>query len=595
MLEHAEYVVSDATAPPPDSAPWQAVTLPDNWHRSRPGFTGQVWYRFYVHVPPPAVARLGVFLPRNSAPAICLYVNGLEVNDNDSSVDPRMSDLQRPLLFRVAPAMLYPGNNVFHVSVRGRAISHQGLSRPIVGPEAVMNLQWETRNNHQVITVVVFAAMLLFAAWSAFQTWLAQRRDAVLFWFWITCLACGAWAVLLVWPIHIENIHLRHLVRFGLRHVYVTPLLVLCLRFGNTRNGRLEAGLWLLFAASCAAAGLLDPASHFVFAGAASVLYGALTIAFLLWLLRHQWQERNWTFYLLSLALATWIIFGGHDWLGWMGYLNYDALFLTPFAIPFLTLALSAAVIDRHLRAVRALALANQDLEQRVAEKVHEAEESYRRVEAARREQAVLRERHRIMQDMHDGLGSHLIGLRSLVRTGQGEPGTILRRLDDMLADLRAIVDSLEPVEGDLGVVLGNIRYRLRTAIEESGTALKWDVKPLPALDYLTPGTVLTIQRILLEALTNALRYAAARTVTVSAGVSDAGDAVDVVVADDGAGFDVTTTAGGKGLRNMRERAARIGIGIDVRSQPGAGTAVHLMLPLRLAAGEPSGRTAEAR
>jgi len=142
MLEHAEYVVSDATAPPPDSAPWQAVTLPDKLAPEPPGLHRAGVVPVLCSRPPPAVARLGVFLARNSAPAICLYVNGLEVNDNDSSVDPRMSDLQRPLLFRVAPAMLYPGNNVFHVSVRGRAISHQGLSRPIVGPEAVMNLQW---------------------------------------------------------------------------------------------------------------------------------------------------------------------------------------------------------------------------------------------------------------------------------------------------------------------------------------------------------------------------------------------------------------------------------------------------------------------
>ena len=149
------------------------------------------------------------------------------------------------------------------------------------------------------------------------------------------------------------------------------------------------------------------------------------------------------------------------------------------------------------------------------------------------------------------------------------------------MTDLRAIVDSLQPVEGDLGVVLGNIRYRMTNAIEASHVKFEWRVEPLPALEDLAPERVLSIQRIVLEALTNSLRHAAASSITVSANYVADRNVIVIVIADDGVGFGAETAQRGHGLRNMRSRAERIGIRIDIESAPGRGTRVMLEIAAR--------------
>jgi len=50
-------------------------------------------------------------------------------------------------------------------------------------------------------------------------------------------------------------------------------------------------------------------------------------------------------------------------------------------------------------------------------------------------------------------------------------------------------------MDGDLGVVLGNVRHRMRSAIEHSGVKLHWQVGELPHVSYLTPHAILAVQR----------------------------------------------------------------------------------------------------
>ena len=51
-LTQAQFILSDSELPPPDSAPWQPLTLPDNWNLSRPGVGGFAWYRIEFTLSP---------------------------------------------------------------------------------------------------------------------------------------------------------------------------------------------------------------------------------------------------------------------------------------------------------------------------------------------------------------------------------------------------------------------------------------------------------------------------------------------------------------------------------------------------------------
>jgi len=114
--------------------------------------------------------------------------------------------------------------------------------------------------------------------------------------------------------------------------------------------------------------------------------------------------------------------------------------------------------------------------------------------------------------------------------------------------------------------------------------------------------TEAAVYRVVEEALTNVMRHAGARSVTIS--LAHADDRLTVVVEDDGAGFEPSAprlSAGpGMGLLCMEERARLLDGSIEIDSAPGRGTAVRLELPVppsrhpigpgNVAAGPPVGR-----
>jgi signal transduction histidine kinase len=117
----------------------------------------------------------------------------------------------------------------------------------------------------------------------------------------------------------------------------------------------------------------------------------------------------------------------------------------------------------------------------------------------------------------------------------------------------------------------------MRAAIESSGVSFRWHVAELPQFSSLKPRAMLAIQRIVLEALTNSLRHAGARVVTVTTRLD--GSWLQIGVSDDGIGFDEASIVAGRGLANLRQRARGLGGTVEIRSSRGAGTSVTLRLP----------------
>ena len=96
------------------------------------------------------------------------------------------------------------------------------------------------------------------------------------------------------------------------------------------------------------------------------------------------------------------------------------------------------------------------------------------------------------------------------------------------------------------------------------------------------------------EAVANAVRHAGAGVVRVR--VRRGAGGLDLTVADDGRGFDVAAAAGlGFGLALMRGRAALAGGRLQVRSTPGGGTVVRMILPIASDAVDPAGSGRERR
>ncbi|WP_275431263.1 hypothetical protein, partial [Klebsiella pneumoniae] len=78
------------------------------------------------------------------------------------------------------------------------------------------------------------------------------------------------------------------------------------------------------------------------------------------------------------------------------------------------------------------------------------------------------------MQDMHDGLGSSLVSTLRMVEHGHIDEADIAQLLKGCIDDLKLTIDSMEPVETDLLLLLGTLRFRLQPRLEATGIRLRW-------------------------------------------------------------------------------------------------------------------------
>lgn len=206
-------------------------------------------------------------------------------------------------------------------------------------------------------------------------------------------------------------------------------------------------------------------------------------------------------------------------------------------------------------------------------------------------------ERVYFARELHDGLGQILTSLSLFARSIEGElNGHQRRRLaalrvlaDEALAATRSLAWSLrasaappEGLDGSLRSLAETISSRTGLAISISGrTQVRFAVRIEAA-----------VYKIVEEALTNVMRHAAAKAVTIS--LRHEGDVLTVIVEDDGAGFEPErrslSPGSGMGLLCMEERARLLDGTLRVDSVPGKGTVVHASLPVPPLGSPPVGR-----
>jgi signal transduction histidine kinase len=176
-------------------------------------------------------------------------------------------------------------------------------------------------------------------------------------------------------------------------------------------------------------------------------------------------------------------------------------------------------------------------------------------------------ERQRILGDMHDGVGSQLMGLMLQVRAHQIDEERLLQGLGSALDDLKLIVDSLDPTPRSFDLAIAEMRARVQPRFDAANMDLKWSVAP--RLPSVSAEPTVQVLRAIQEMTTNALRHSGATSVEFSLGVDDAGTCM-VSVTDNGRGFNVASPErAGRGLVSLQTRARRLGGSFEVHSEPG--------------------------
>ncbi len=240
------------------------------------------------------------------------------------------------------------------------------------------------------------------------------------------------------------------------------------------------------------------------------------------------------------------------------------------------------------------LAHVNEALRAEVAE--HGRAEAARQMLLQRLTTAQEEERHRIARELHDQMGQHLtafsLGLKSL-KDSSPESSAAHKRLQQLqnLAELmgkevhRLALELRPTALDDLGLQMALGNY-VEAWGESCGTEVDFQSTGLDG-QRLAAALETALYRVVQEALTNVLKHAKAKRVSVI--LHRSLEQVSAVIEDDGCGFDTEAgmrTTGRLGLLGMQERLALVGGTLTVESTPENGTTVFARIPLPLGEGE---------
>ena len=595
----ARVLLSSAEQPPADEAPgWATVTVPDGQNAA------VAWYRVEFTLPAQGTPDYWMlYLPYfYGGGQVWLNREPLaSVLENSATLRVRW---ERPQLMPLPRSALRPGTNLLYLRVAAaHGASGTRLPQLVVGPQSDLQPQFDRRlfivRTVPLVTVVSGFAMGLLVL----GIWLKRRQEvlyglfgaAALLWalrtttFVFDALPASLWPL---WRL------LYHASNGGF--IVVMALFSLTLAGWNRKPVTIGLGLYWL----------LGPLLYLASGDLAEELVGRwwvlgmipIGISIAVFTFVAAWRQRTLETVLIAGSVALAVLSGVHDYLvawsspmleallpRWSGH----RLFLLHHGANLLLVVMGVLLALRFVRSLHEVEEANRTLEARVLARERDIAASYEHIAALQQEQATLDERQRIMQDLHDGLGSQLF--TSLLRAERGalDADATAEMLRGSIDEMRIAIEALASDEQDFRTAFGNFRFRWDQRLRDAGVLPDWRVDLPDAVLAVPPHDALQLLRVVQEALTNTLKHAAAKHVRITL-QRRAGDLV-LEVADDGRGLPVVDTranapetgaapraaSAGRGLANMRARMQRLGARLSIgAASPAGGTRVTLELPL---------------
>ena len=473
------------------------------------------------------------------------------------------------------PSSLITDRNQLRIRLRADAGRRAGVSPIVVGPARVIEPLRDRAEFFRVLPAQAAAVFSIVVASFCFLLWL-QQRDPLYAW---ASIGEAVWA-LIVADVVLETSPVRWpawgLLLVMLRAIWIWALYVVVEQVFGARPKleRRTIGVATLGVLLCVVTtiAIRSPAPLEAWRIVNWSLWMLLTLRLMADTWRHISSERV----LLVLALISLSGAGWHDALA-QGI--YSSQFGDSNWVRYVGALLGLTVmwiVSNRFRSARIEAVQlNASLAQRVEQKERELRQSFERLSEVEQSRAVIAERERILRDMHDGVGANLATAMRQLESGTAPTNEVAATLRESLDHLKLSIDAMNLPTGDVNALLASLRYRLQPRIESAGLALQWQVDLLPFWSQGTDRAMRHLQFLLLEAISNVLQHAMARTMTLCAHADDA--RLQIELRDDGIGL---RGAAGRGMHSMRERAAIIHATLVVESVS-PGTCVRIVLDHR--------------
>lgn len=193
-------------------------------------------------------------------------------------------------------------------------------------------------------------------------------------------------------------------------------------------------------------------------------------------------------------------------------------------------------------------------------------------------------ERERIAQDLHDGVGGHLVNALALLDMTRPEVQQVRDAVEQAMFTLRVEMEALDDLDSTLIERLSSMRWRLQPLLRARGMVLQWEM-PLTEVDS-SPRAEKGRQLALLvqEAVSNALQHSGGKKIRIQLQTMPNNEWI-LEVSDDGSGIDSVLPIRGDqdlkllrgwGMDGMRSRAQHIGAEFYFDSSSGQGACVRV-------------------
>lgn len=201
-------------------------------------------------------------------------------------------------------------------------------------------------------------------------------------------------------------------------------------------------------------------------------------------------------------------------------------------------------------------------------------------------------EKKRLATELHDQVGVMAVSLDSALtiaeqdikETKYGQAAAKIAKIKALLKgsvkNLKEIAANLRPPNLDIIGLAGALRLYFSEIARD--TRLKIDFRASSLNKRIDDTVAITLYRVAQETLTNIIKHASATSVKATLSVSS--NSVNLVIQDNGKGFDVsqiTAVPRGMGLQGMKERVESIGGSLTILSLFGAGTTIEVAVPMQ--------------
>ncbi len=579
--DYAEARIEAPTYDAVEQAQFEPIVEMPGWHCCESGYRA---FRYQFDLDAVPDKGLGI-APHVRADNFTIYANGNFVGGTGRMElpDHTYDNLFRKTHHIPRDALVVGRNQVTFILVR-EGIPYFDYFPSVLGEYGFIKDQLENTeflaNGYSYLVVAAIAMIALFSL----IFFLISRREADAFWLFVLAASLAAMSHYYVWSDPPFDGHSR------VGYFFVLTIFVQFAWFGWADAWSRDRYRWILptallaFAASAGAAlyslsalpygpGYDRASEIMVYSGIAFAVATALR---LLWNFRTLAEDR----YLeAAIALLLVSLFALQAITELTQALNMGYMTRTQ---PFLIMGIGIAFFARRVTLFRSSSQINALLQTQLDERTAELAVAHDREKRLVRQQALDEERQRIMRDMHDGLGSHLMSMLMMAKRGTGQHSDYAEGLQSVIDEMRLMIDSMDSVGESLRSALTVFKKRVVPRAQEAGFTIEWNDQSEGAFPDYSPREVLQVFRILQEAITNALKHSGGDTIVIAIEDSPKQQGeIEIAIADNGAGIAEASGQGsrfgGRGVKNMQARAAGIGAEFDLASN-GEGTTVKLTL-----------------